>query len=46
MPADIRSFLGGGPKKPAGDAAAKPKEEEKKEEPKFKAFQGTGNKLR
>lgn len=29
-----------------GGAAAKPKEEEKKEEPKFKAFQGTGNKLR
>ena len=32
MPADIRSFFGGGPKKPAGDAAAKPKEE-KLEEP-------------
>ena len=29
-----------------GGAAAVPKEEEKKEEPKFKAFQGTGNKLR
>mmetsp|Transcript_1845 Transcript_1845/g.7158 ORF Transcript_1845/g.7158 Transcript_1845/m.7158 type:complete len:864 (+) Transcript_1845:62-2653(+) len=32
MPADIRSFFGGGPKKPAGDAAAKPKQE-KLEEP-------------
>ena len=32
MPADIRSFFGGPPKKPAGDAAAKPKEE-KKDEP-------------
>ena len=29
-----------------GGAAAKPKEEEKKEEPKFKAFQGSGNKLK
>ena len=33
MPADIRSFFGGPPKKPAGDAAAKPKDEKKKDEP-------------
>ena len=38
MPADIRSFFGGPPKKPAGDAAAKPKDEKKKDEPGGEAF--------